>query len=394
MRRLVLALTVLALAVIVGAASAGAAKSGLDLKLTGSAHVAGGKLRGGFTVKNEGATTSPALTAAIKLLGPKVKGKAPKLTVGHAKVPALAAGAKKHFGIKATMPVGLAKGHWSVVVCAGSCAGIGSFTSSGGSTEPEQKKATAPNASTPPVTTPPGPPAPTPTPVCTPTAGALSYASEEPFRHVGECGVEYFGFVPKSYSPSTPMPLLIWAHGCGGEAEGDTYNVGSYTAEAGHGWLALSLGGRDGDCWIPSVDEAKVIAALEDFEAHFNVDRHRVFLSGYSSGGDLAYRTGFRHSSTFAGLIIENSSPFRDTESTQAESLAAATTKFHIVHLAHSQDETYPLAGVQSETNAVKAAGFPLELIVKPGTHYDAHTDEDLQDLLVPYIEEKGWTSP
>jgi predicted esterase len=269
---------------------------------------------------------------------------------------------------------------------------IGSFTASGNG--PNQKKATAPNAPTPPVTTTPGPPAPTPTPVCTPSTGVLSYASEEPFRHVGECAVEYFGFVPKSYNPSTPMPLLIWAHGCGGEAKGDVYNVGSYTAEAGHGWLALSLGGRDGDCWTPSVDEAKVIAALEDFEAHFNVDRHRVFLSGYSSGGDLAYRTGFRHSSTFAGLIIENSSPFRDTESTQAESLAAATTKFHIVHLAHTEDEAYPLAEVQSETNAVKAAGFPLELIVKPGTHFDGNTDKDLQNLLVPYIEEKGWTSP
>jgi len=291
------------------------------------------------------------------------------------------------------MPVGLAKGHWSVVVCAGSCAAIGSFTSSGGSTGPNQKKATAPNAPTPPATSSPTPPAPTPT--CTPSTGTLSYGSEEPFRHVGECGVEYFGFVPKSYNSSTPMPLLIWAHGCGGEAEGDTWNVGSYTAEAGHGWLALSLGGRDGGCWNPLAEsEGLVMAALTDFEAHFNVDHHRVFLSGYSSGGDLAYRTGFRHSSTFAGLIIENSSPFRDTESTQAESLAAATTKFHIVHLAHTEDEAYPLAGVQSETNAVKAAGFPLELKVKPGTHSDGNTDSDLQELLVPYIEEKGWTSP
>jgi hypothetical protein len=393
-RRLVLALAVLTSLVLAVTGGAFAAKSGTDLKVTGSAHVSGGKLRGGFTVKNEGATTSPAVNAAIKILGPKAKGKVPKLTVAHAKVPALDPGAKKHFGIKATLPVGLAKGKWSVVVCPGSCTGVGSFTWSGGSTGPNQKKATAPNAPTPPATTP-SPPAPTPTPVCTPSSGALPFASEEPFRHVGECGVEYFGFVPKSYNPSTPMPLLIWAHGCGGEAEGDAYNVGSYTAEAGHGWLALSLGGRDGGCWNPLAEsEGLVMAALADFEAHFNVDRHRVFLSGYSSGGDLAYRTGFRHSSTFAGLIIENSSPFRDTESTQAESLAAATTKFHIVHLAHSGDETYPLAGVQSETNAVKAAGFPLELIVKPGTHFDVNTDKDLQDLLIPYIEEKGWTSP
>jgi predicted esterase len=393
MRRLVLALVILALAVVAGAASAGAAKSGSDLKVTGSAHVAGGKLHGGFTVKNEGAATSPALTAAIKILGPKSKGKVPKLTVGHAKVPALAPSAKKHFGIKVTMPVGLAKGHWSVVVCAGGCAGIGSFTSSGGSTGPNQKKATAPNAPTPPAPSTPAPPTP-PTPTCTPSTGPLSYGSEEPFRHVGECAVEYFGFVPKSYNPSTPMPLLVWMHGCGGEAEGDAWTVGSYTAEAGHGWLTLSLGGRDGDCWTPSVDEAKIIAAITDFEAHFNVNAHRVILGGYSSGGDLAYRTGFRHSSVIAGLLIENSSPFRDTESTQAESLGAATTKFHIAHLAHLQDTEYPIAGVRTEIEAVENAGFPTTFIQKPGEHFDSHTDSDLQEELLPLIETGGWTSP
>ena len=90
------------------------------------------------------------------------------------------------------------------------------------------------------------------------------------------------------------------------------------------------------------------MAALADVETHFNVDRHQVILGGYSSGGDLAYRTGFRHSATFDGLLIENSSPFRDTESSAAESLAAATTKIPIVHLAHTGDTTYPIAGVEA----------------------------------------------
>jgi hypothetical protein len=389
-RRLVLALTVLASLVLAVAGGAFAAKSKPHLTVKGSAHASGGKLQGGFTVENTGTAKAAALTATVKLIG---SGKKPaKLTVQRASIPALAAGAKQRIKVKATVPGKADSGTWSIVACAGSCVKIGKVTSGGGSS---QKKATAPNA---PVPATPTPPAPAPIPVCTPSTGPLSYGSEEPFRHVGECGVEYFGFVPKSYDPSIPMPLLIWAHGCGGEAEGDTYNVGSYTAEAGHGWLALSLGGRDGGCWNPLAgSEALVMAALADFEAHFNVDRHRVFLSGYSSGGDLAYRTGFRHSSTFAGLIIENSSPFRDTESTQAESLAAATTKINIVHLAHSGDTEYPLegeGGVREETEAVQNAGFPLTLIVKPGTHSDAHTDPDLQELLVPYIEEKGWTSP
>jgi poly(3-hydroxybutyrate) depolymerase len=58
----------------------------------------------------------------------------------------------------------------------------------------------------------------------------------------------------------------------------------------------------EGDCSTPSVDEAKVIAAPADIETHSNVNRRGVILGGYSSGGDLAYRTGFRHSSSLAGL--------------------------------------------------------------------------------------------
>ncbi|MGI8413564.1 MAG: hypothetical protein ACR2QA_13990, partial [Solirubrobacteraceae bacterium] len=36
-------------------------------------------------------------------------------------------------------------------------------------------------------------------------------------------------------------------------------------------------------------------------------------LGGYSSGGDLGYRMMFDHSLQFAGLLAENTSPFRDT---------------------------------------------------------------------------------
>jgi predicted esterase len=389
-RRLLLALLVFASLVLVANGGAVAAKSGPHLTVKGAAHANGGKLEGAFTVTNTGTAKAAALTATVKLLSSG--GKPAKLTVQHAAIPALALGDKQRVKVKASIPRKAGSGSWTILACAGACVKIGKLTAGGSGAE--QKKATAPNAPTAPVTPTPTPTPPTPNPVCTPSTGPIEHPIEEPFRHVGECGDEYFGFVPDNYSPSTPMPLLIWAHGCGGEAEGDAWNVGSYTPEPGKGWLTLSLGGRDGGCWNPLAEsEQLVMAALADFEAHFNVDHHRVFLAGYSSGGDLAYRTGFRHSSTFAGLLIENSAPFRDTESTQAESLAAATTKLHIAHLAHASDETYPLGEVQAEVKVLEENGFPITLTVRPGKHFDSHTDEDVQNYLLPHIEE-GWTSP
>jgi len=185
----------------------------------------------------------------------------------------------------------------------------------------------------------------------------------EPFFY-SSGGVEYWAFVPDSYDRTnqTPTKLLIWLHGCGGESEGDIWVV-SPGAEQGvaQDWLSLAVGGREGQCWVPGADEPKVLAALADFETHFNIDRRRVFLGGYSSGGDLAYRTGFRNSSTFAGLLIENSAPWSETGLSKAESLAAPT-KFHVAQLAHLEDTTYAIGTVREQIAAMSAAGFPVAL--------------------------------
>jgi predicted esterase len=147
-----------------------------------------------------------------------------------------------------------------------------------------------------------------------------------------------------------------------------------------------------------------VLAALADVKTHFNINPRRAILGGYDSGGDLAYRTAFYHASSFAGVLAENTSPFRDTGSTQAQSLAAASWKFHVVHLAHLQDGIFPIGGVRNETNAMTAAGFPLTRIEVDGGHYDdpgatenGHavpgTTADISTYLLSHIDD-GWLSP
>ena len=207
----------------------------------------------------------------------------------------------------------------------------------------------------------------------------------------------YWIYVPASYDAThaTPITLLVWLHGCGGQSEGDIYTVSPGGEQS---YISIAVGGREGTCWDVNNDQAKVLAAIADVKTHFNIDPRRVILGGYSSGGDLSYRTAFYNANMFAGVLAENTSPFRDTGSTQSASLAAAAWKFHVVHLAHTGDDEYPIAGVRSETEAMKAAGFPITLIERPGSHYDADmggtgTDHDLQTLLLPHLND-GWLSP
>ena len=207
----------------------------------------------------------------------------------------------------------------------------------------------------------------------------------------------YSIYVPIAYDAThkTPTKLLLWMHGCGGNGNGETWVVSPGSTQD---WVSVSVGGRDGDCWDPNTDVPMVLGALADVKKHLNVDPRRVVIGGYSSGGDIAYRTAFYNAKLFAGLIAENTSPFRDTGSAQAASLAAAAWKFNVVHLAHLQDQVYPIAGVRTETDAVKAAGFPLTRLERTGTHWDNNTGSsgttyDLRTTLLAYID-AGWLAP
>ena len=236
----------------------------------------------------------------------------------------------------------------------------------------------------------------TPPPPPPPPSGYLTTTYDaNGFFHITTSQCTYVGYKPDTYSDSTPISLFVWAHGCGGQAEGDMWSIAPPSTRKTQSYIAISMGGRDGACWDVNADPAKVLAAIADVQKYFNINPKKIYMGGYSSGGDLTYRTVFYNSNLFAGALVENSSPFRDTGSTQAQSLAAAGWKFNVAHLAHLQDTTYPIAGVRTETNAMVTAGFPLTRIEKNGTHYDADsgttgTNYDLIHSLLPFLD-AGW---
>jgi hypothetical protein len=248
----------------------------------------------------------------------------------------------------------------------------------------------APTAPAPPIPAP-APAAPTPpgpsAPVSSVPTAPVPYTANEPFALDGS-----WLAVPAAYDAThrTPTTLLVWMHGCGGEAAGDIYTV---SPPSDGRYIAVAVGGREGTCWDPGGDQDRVLATIAAVKTHFNVNPRRVILGGYSSGGDLAYRLAFYHATQFAGVLAENTSPFRDTGSSPSASLAAAAWKFPVVHLAHTGDAEYPIDGVRAETDAMIAAGFPLTRVERPGEHYDANTDGDLQTLLLPHLDD-GWLAP
>ena len=145
-------------------------------------------------------------------------------------------------------------------------------------------------------------------------------------------------------------------------------------------------------------DVPKVLAAIDDVKRRLNVDPRRVFIGGYSSGGNLAYRTAFYNAKRFAGVLAENTGAFYGTGSSQSASIAAAAWKLNIAHLAHTGDTTYPIATIRSETDALRNAGFPTTRIERAGTHWDPDTSSsgtnyDMRNDLLRYLD-GAWVAP
>lgn len=224
-----------------------------------------------------------------------------------------------------------------------------------------------------------------------------TYDSYGFFRHTTSEST-YLGYKPASYTESTPMTLFVWMHGCGGQAEGDMWAICPSNLRPTQKYIAISIGGKDGKCWDADVDYKKVLAAIEDVKKYFNIGK--VILGGYSSGGDISYYTAFFHSDKIAGVVVNNSSPFKDSgNGTQAQKLAAAKYKFNVYQMSHTGDTTYKINEVKAEIEVLKNAGYPVKFVELPGTHWDAATptsgtNYDFAKYALPFVNDNDWKMP
>ena len=202
------------------------------------------------------------------------------------------------------------------------------------------------------------------------------------FTHTTSQG-SYVGFVPTAYA-GKPSMLVVGIHGCGDSALNFAeWAVNPYATKDAQTYIGISIGGRDGACWDTANDDPKVTAAIDDIKKCFYVHQHKVVLAGYSSGGILAYKMGLTDSAKYAGIIIENSG----LEGTDPKK---AAWKINVAHIAHQNDQDFPIAQTMADWAKLSAAGIPLQKSVVAGTHDG--TSDDWANFLDPKIG--SWISP
>jgi polyhydroxybutyrate depolymerase len=149
------------------------------------------------------------------------------------------------------------------------------------------------------------------TPEAESTAEATTEAAAPAFPQTGSYtitktigGIErsYRIFIPETYDETgEPVPLVIVLHGAGGTGAwiesfsgfNDLSNTENFIAVYPDGLNNAWNDGRRGDARVGNIDDVGFMAEIINFlSANLNIDPQRIYATGYSMGGMLAFRLG------------------------------------------------------------------------------------------------------
>lgn len=116
-------------------------------------------------------------------------------------------------------------------------------------------------------------------------------------------------WVPSSYNPSIPTPLILYLHGGVSRPQFPEVNPEELAkwdivqlAEK-QGWLFLFPLGRARCTWWDEVGMANILWFLREVKRKFNVDDDRVVMGGFSDGGSASFHWAMLHPTPFAFFL-------------------------------------------------------------------------------------------
>jgi polyhydroxybutyrate depolymerase len=116
----------------------------------------------------------------------------------------------------------------------------------------------------------------------------------------------YLARVPSGWDGRTPLPTAVFFHGYQGSAEGVMSDAGLARAMSDLGVLLVAPNGNNTNWSFPGKiqpgrdDFAFVSAVLDDVEKRWPIDHARLFATGFSVGGSMAWNVACQMKGRFA----------------------------------------------------------------------------------------------
>ena len=211
-----------------------------------------------------------------------------------------------------------------------------------------------------------------------PTSGLHSLS----LQHAGQPDIHYSILVPRGYSPSKPVPLILALHfGVpGGSAAGagrDLIQILIAPALVELGAIIIAPDSIRGD-WNSPENEAAVNALLDMVEARYSIDKKRVVVTGYSMGGAGSWHFGQKFSERFSAVIPVAGRP------------PASSSGWRLPVLAiHSRDDqVMPFAPTEERITELQKLGVNAKLIALTGiTHFETYRFTDALRQAIPWLQ-------
>lgn len=164
----------------------------------------------------------------------------------------------------------------------------------------------------------------------------------------------YALYIPPTYDPSQPTPLVVALHGRPDSGYGIAYLLDMNETARQNNFIVVYPDGLE-QSWNytrgfpeydanPLDDTAFLKTLVDDLALELNIDQQRVYVTGFSNGGFMTQRLACEAYDTFAAFAVIGA-----TVTDGFVELCDGTPPIHIMFIHGTQDESIPWGGLARE---------------------------------------------
>lgn len=195
--------------------------------------------------------------------------------------------------------------------------------------------------------------------------------------------VRYAISIPRNYSPSRPVPLILALHfgvqgGNAAGAGGDVVQILIGPALAKLGAIIVAPDSVRGD-WSTPENEKAVNALLDTVLAHYSIDQKKVVVTGFSMGGTGSWHLAEKFPERFSAAIPVAGRP----------PASASGWRLPVLAIHSRDDQVVPFGPAEARIAQLQKAGVNAKLIPLTGiTHYETYRFQNALRQAIPWLRE------